>query len=303
MPKCVICGSKTILIAHGLVAGWISEIVGHKFGRTALLSCTSCLFAFFSHRYTDDEISSIYSIYRSNYFYEVRHSWEPWYRKEVNEVYRTDSAELDERVSFMSEILKLAGCVQFDLVVDVGGDEGQFFPNVPSNRRIVIDTSNRTLRPGIERAVSLDNIDSQPDLIIAAHILEHVNDPVEFVKLLNKNLQQGGLIYFEVPMDVPRVSKHHAKTEYQIYLELLKRSPKLFYLLADILSGISKQFDFKIPRLGLVKQSEHINYFSEKSLTTLVSNLGFEVVNIKALPDAKVGGLRLGRMGLLAQKL
>jgi len=49
-----------------------------------------------------------------------------------------------------------------------------------------------------------------------------------------------------------------------------------------------------------VKQSEHINYFTDHALKILLTRAGFNVVAYIAEPKASVGGLRLGKLGMVA---
>jgi hypothetical protein len=57
---------------------------------------------------------------------------------------------------------------------------------------------------------------------------------------------------------------------------------------------------WKVPRLGIVKQSEHINFFTSSSLRALLESCGFEVTAERQDPDARVGAFRLGRLGMAA---
>jgi hypothetical protein len=55
--------------------------------------------------------------------------------------------------------------------------------------------------------------------------------------------------------------------------------------------------------MGIIQQSEHINYFGQKSLEILLRQSGFEILAVQG-PDFgfKQGKIRLGRIGILAQR-
>jgi hypothetical protein len=304
MPnRCLACGSNVTKIANAVVAPWITEISGQKDPQfTTLLNCENCEFSFFEKRFSDNEMSAMYSGYRSDNYFAVRNSWEPWYRRTVNDAYTNESDHLDERVSFMTNILVSAGLQECKTVVDFGGDEGQFFPEIDIQERIVIDVSNKPLRKNVSRAPSLGDVKAKIDLIVAAHIAEHVNDPIDFFNDLISHLNSGSYLYVEVPMDRPSIKSHHATENYAKMLSRISSGSKRKFIAHDFTSGIARQFGFSIPRRGVVKQSEHLNYYNLKSITTLLEKLGTTVLKTEATPDAKVGGLRLGRLGTLVVK-
>jgi hypothetical protein len=300
---CLACANPVKRIAFAVVAPWIGELSGNdKPQMTALATCEQCQFSFFEKRFSDDEMAAMYSGYRSDRYYKVRNSWEPWYGRSVNDAFSDSSGHLDERVSFMTSILTTSGLNKCTTVVDFGGDEGQFFPTIEIENRIVIDVSNKPLRRNVVRAPSLEDVSSDIDLIVAAHIAEHVNEPVDFFRGLISHLKSGSHLYIEVPLDKPSVKKFHATAKYEEYLKAVSSGGKKKFVVHDFVSGVARQLGKKIPRRGIVKQSEHLNYYNLQSLSLIVEGIGCTVVNSESLPNAKVGGLRLGRLGVLVVK-
>ena len=53
----------------------------------------------------------------------------------------------------------------------------------------------------------------------------------------------------------------------------------------------------------MIKESEHINYFSPASLERLLGSAGLRVLAQRSEPNATMGGLRLGRLGMVAERL
>ncbi len=301
--RCIACGENVEQIAFGVVAPWITQLSGKmEKQHTSLLDCTNCQFVFFEKRFSDDEMSAMYSGYRDEEYYKVRNSWEPWYRRAINDAYVDDSGHLDERVRFMTSLLISAGIKRCATVVDFGGDEGQFFPEISIENRIVIDVSNKPLRKNVLRVPSLGEVKHTIDLIVAAHIAEHVNDPLDFFYELISHLNPGTYLYVEVPMDCPSVTNFHATESYEAYLKRVCSRGKRLFIALDFISGFARQFGFQIPQRGIVKQSEHLNYYNLNSITFILERLGMTVLMSEAVPGAKVGGLRLGRLGVLAVK-
>jgi SAM-dependent methyltransferase len=199
----------------------------------------------------------------------------------------------------MAGLIAQAAPRQFRVAVDFGGDEGQFFPDSAVGRKVVIDLSNRPLREGVELREDLRSIGASPDLVMVCHVLEHLNDPVALLREVRQVIDAQGVLYVEVPMDQPRLHHWHAREAYQRYLVRMART-RWPLVASDFLSGVSRQVGLRVPRLGVVKQSEHINYFTERSLEALLSTAGFSVLTHLAEPKASVGGLRLGKLGMVA---
>ena len=298
--NCVICDAAVVLRGHALLAPFIAELSGGGTKTLSLLHCSTCDFDFFSHRYDKLELSSLYGTYRSRSYLEARQRWEPWYTRGVNESYERGSSTVVARRTFMSELLQTTGPDHYDLAVDYGGDEGQFFPDAAAGRRVVIEVSGKPMPAGIELAASFSDLGDKPDLVMACHVLEHLNEPANLINEIRANIRSGGTLYVEVPLDRPRLRKWHSSNGYAWYLRSIQ-SHRWGLIAADFVSGLMRQFHRRLPHFGLLKQSEHINYFNEQSLKACVERSGFEVVACKADPCASVGGLRLGKLGLVAK--
>jgi SAM-dependent methyltransferase len=302
---CPICGAETESLAHGVVAPFISELSSLPFGQqTTLRCCASCDLIFFDARYGDLELSRLYENYRGRDYMSIRRHWEPWYSNKINDAYAPGADHVNERSLFMMGVLNDAKLnAHLECVVDFGGDEGQFFPTVPIARRIVCDVSNRDLPPGIERIAALSELGGvKPDLVVIAHVLEHLPDPIQPLMEIRRVIADDGLLYVEIPLDRFRVNRFHATTRYERYLGGLVRH-RVPFVASDFLSGVSRQYRSSIPRFGVVKQSEHINYFSARAVEAALSASGFTVVAECSNEHAKTGGLRIGSYGAAARPI
>jgi len=298
--KCIICGGEVSLSSYGVMAPFISELTDSpEKSFVTLQHCDACQFSFFSHRYSDTELSAIYGGYRGSNYLSVRKKWEPWYRSAVNDAYQSGSKEIGLRRAFMENLIAQATEDHFRVAVDFGGDEGQFFPDSAVGRKIVIDVSDKPLLEGVELHEDFKSVGASPDLVMICHVLEHLNDPVTLLTEVRQVIDPQGVLYVEVPLDMPRLHKWHARDAYQKYLAEVGRT-RWPLVVSDFVSGGSRQIGLRIPRLGVVKQSEHINYFTDHSMKALLTKAGFSVLTYAAEPKASVGGLRLGKLGMVA---
>jgi SAM-dependent methyltransferase len=298
--NCIICDRPVSLSSYGLVAPFISELTdAPEESPVTLQHCAACQLSFFSHRYSDAELTAIYGGYRGSDYVRVRKRWEPWYGSGVNNAYEAGSKDVVSRRTFMEGLIAQATPRHFRVAVDFGGDEGQFFPDSAVDRKIVIEVSGKPMLEGVELYEDLGSIGVSPDLVMVCHVLEHLNDPAALLREVRQVIDAEGVLYVEVPMDLPRLHHWHAREPYKRYLAHVART-RWPLVASDFLSGVSRQAGLRIPRLGVVKQSEHINYFTERSLKTLLTVAGFSVLTSLAEPKASVGGLRLGKLGMVA---
>jgi Methyltransferase domain len=300
---CPICGVTGTVQAHGRIAPFILQLRGDPKdapGNTTLCRCDRCDLVYFSHRFDDDTLAAMYSDYRNERYLSIRRRWEPWYSREVNSSMEPGSEAVAERIGFVTNIV--GAYVQIDTlrnIVDYGGDEGQFFPMGYSGPKYVIDVSGKRLVAGVQAASSLDELPDRPHLVTAAHLLEHLVDPAALVKEVRAAVAEDGLLYAEVPLDRPKVRQWHAGAPYRLFLDRVSAT-RGSWIAADFIAGVARNFGRTVPRLGIIKQSEHINYFSTQSLQALLAAGGFRVVSTHADPTASFHGLRMGRLGALA---
>jgi hypothetical protein len=275
------------------------ELSGSEDDETKLVRCEVCTCTYFLRPFSDEELSCLYSGYRDTEYFAVRKRWEPWYRQSVNQAFEDDSPELRERIDFMERIIDASGRRNFSIAVDYGGDGGQFFPKQCTGSKTIIDVSNKPLADGVSRVRELSELAEKPDFVLVCHLLEHLNEPAQLLSEVREILGSDGCVYVEVPQDLPIVRKWHASRQYRNFVQFTRKH-RFTTIGSDFLAGVCRQFDRSLPRLGLVKQSEHINYFSEKALTLLLERSGFEILAVESDQSAGAGSFRLGKLGIMA---
>ena len=248
-------------------------------------------------------MKGIYADYRGETFFKVRNSWEPWYTKGVNGAFNEDTIEpkgLPERRAFMQSALDeifppgemINGCIDF------GGDHGQFFPENTLPPRILVDLSEKPAM-GITVHKSLHDVLEPVDLVMNCNVIEHMNEIDKILNEMRGKLTPRGVVYIELPLDRFRVAKFHRRQIYKTYLDFLGRHKGLFTSI-DFVSGLFRQLFGYVPFFGIVKQSEHINYFSKLSIAKLVEQAQASIVFMSP-PDEgyRVGHIRQGRIGVV----
>lgn len=193
-------GGGAEFLGYAVISPWIRELTGEVQKRSRLLKCKNCKNAYFDYRYTERELNKIYSEYRDENYLKIRSKWEPWFSEAYNSGHFSNYF-VETRLSVMTDFL-LEHLDQDSIIkiVDVGGDIGQFIPSFKNTtNKYVYETSNKKLVEGVERVEKLSSILNM-DLVISAHVLEHLNSPIDEI---NNLLTYGANIYIEVPLGLP----------------------------------------------------------------------------------------------------
>jgi hypothetical protein len=305
---CPSCNHPSRFLAHGVIAPWLVELCKIEQNVTSLRRCTECHLDFFSYRYSEDELTDLYADYRSDYFFRLRHSWEPWYNASVNEAFsaqRSNDDQIIDRRNYTRRSLEQAGIVIEELTgcIDFGGDHGQFIPTGVKGSVFVVEkgSSKKQSETGITFVDSIEFIQEEVDLVLHCYVLEHLPTIDDVPHQMKRRLRVGGIMHFEVPLDKFAVSRVHRTSVYSRYLQYLARHKRLFSLV-DFVTGVYRHFFGRIVWFGIVKQSEHINYFDQYSLTHFLESRGSNIVYVTS-PDFKykVGSVRQGRLACVAR--
>jgi hypothetical protein len=273
--NCIICRENISKIsAKAVLSPWIRKL-GIKQRISNFLTCPNCGIGFFSYRYTDEEMHCIYRNYRGEKYVAIRNYWEPWYDFTYNSNHNNEawvSVRVDAVTGFINKFE-----LKPNVVIDVGGDRGQYIPNLGQEVSVVIDTSNKEPVKGVTRKSLLSEV-YKPDLIFLSHVLEHVANPIATLKEL---FLYSNTIYVEVPHGVPEISKKR-RSKIRFLIKLISTISPLFWRRFAIPATGKKSGD------GVLIQSEHINFFTEISLVALAKKLGSKIeleVNEIATPD------------------
>lgn len=266
---CLICSkfSKQVNISAAIISPWIREMTKMSNRISMYKLCKNCKIGYFSRRYTQEEMTRIYKEYRSDKYFSIRKKWEKWYNYDF---FRNESSVdfAPERKLMIQDFVESKLVNQIKIVVDVGGDKGQYIPEFSSDtQRYVIDLSNRNLVAGVRKINSLEEIETC-DLIMSCHVLEHVPYPINELKFLSKNC---GALYVEVPYGRPKINvirKLGLFLPLQLFLTFF---PSIYSKFTNPSTGRVNQKHYWL------NQSEHLNFFEEDSFIFLSKEINKNV--------------------------
>lgn len=261
--SCVICGSAIRRLRRALVAPFLAKRIWDRDPFAVdLVRCQSCGFIFYNPRLDDTDLRRLYATYRSDEYQQMRHTSEPWYTIKFN-------ADLASADSYKARRAKLAPILREHLgnrkisrVLDHGGDRGDLVVGLCNGAEaFVYDISGIPPAHGVT-AVS-DPAACQADLIVNSNVLEHVGFPRQLLSEILLAAPKGGLVFLEVPCESPFGLSRIARRIAQVALMTLTHPTLAFHVIRPA---------------SLYMMHEHINYFTEGVLNTLMRECGGTVI-------------------------
>jgi len=279
VSTCVICDQPIKRLKKALVAPFVAKrIWAKKPFPIDLVGCDGCGFRFYNPRLDDSELAREYNNFRSREYFEMRHSFEPWFTEKFNEELGSPSSYQHRRELLAPIFRRILVDRTIRRVLDYGGDQGGLVKGLFDDAELfVYEVSGVDTLPGVT-AVH-DPAQCRPDLIVNSNVLEHVGFPRELTSAMVKAAPVGGLVFIEVPCEEAFGVSRLARRIAQIAI-LALRTPKL------------------IPSLfcpeALYMMHEHINYFKPHCLNQLVQSCGAKIVASGTYPySSKVGGAEM----------
>ena len=280
IDQCPCCLTRMDPTCPALMAPFIAERVwGGRAEVTQLLTCPACAFRGFASRLDEGEMDRLYSGYRGEAYFQVRHRWEPWYTRALNTELGDSPAELRTRKhNAHALITRCLGDQPPVRVLDYGGDRGQFIPDQWPSEKFVFEVSGREPLPGIQRVGNAFDLEGRDfDLVMLCHVLEHLPDPAAQLEQIRELIGEAGHLYVEVPLERPDLKWAGRWPWGPAGLSWLAGHPWLLRLV-DLHSTYFRIRRWTIPALGFLKASEHLNFFTPESLQALMARLGFAVL-------------------------
>jgi Methyltransferase domain len=277
--NCPVCNSPCLNRVPAVISPWIREL-GVKSRVSKYLLCKTCNTGFFSKRYSDSEMSSIYKDYRGSNYVTIREKWENWYSHSYNANHDSE-AWVQSRKKSLNDFILAQGSANYDRVVDIGGNRGEYIPEFAKSKYL-LDISEREPITNVNRIQSLNEIEGI-DLIIYAHILEHVRNPIIELENLFKHSKR---IYVEVPFGVPVISKER-KSKLRFWWHLMSSTTPYFWN-----RQAAPSTGRTVNPIKMLSQSEHLTFFSEDSMQVIATRLNANLVIQKSTirtPDSKSG--------------
>lgn len=253
---CIICEASSIKKSGAILMPFIADrifnwkpfVIKRKFNFTTIkngqvysicnsIYCNDCHFLFLDIRFDEEEIAKLYLDYRGKAYVNLREKYEPGYKKINSKL----SLKLDYLSKIENFILKNISYPK--TLLDWGGNTGLNTPfrGKSDVLKSIYDISGNNVLDNIVKIHEISNL-KKYDLITCMHIFEHVPYPLQELNKLKKFINKNGHIYIEVPFE-----------------QLMKKK----------ISG-NKMLEMK------KHWHEHINFFSETSLVSLLYKAGFK---------------------------
>jgi hypothetical protein len=248
----------------------------------------------------------MYSHYRDEEYQKNRQRYEPWYTEKFNNAIGNDPETIELRRKNLLCLVNKAVIEEKikapKVVVDWGGDRGQFIPDFPNlAKKLVYEVSNSVPVDGVDRTESVEEVKlARPDLVLLCHVLEHDHSARETINQLSQLMLKESVLYIEIPEDrppvVPRTKRNSA------LLSFLLRH-RIAFIVFDAYSLLTirvlkRKFPFQI-----LKQSEHVNFYCRESVIKVTASYGFEVVSeTRYSTNPKAKKASANALGLLLRK-
>ena len=282
---CPACGeNKVSKSGLAILSPWVRDLANVKERSTKYCICDFCGTGYVVLSYSEKQLSLLYGGYRGSNYQEKRESWEPSYTKNLNDsldfgheslAHRKNQLDMtiDSAVSGFSSIAQV--------VVDIGGGHGGVIPDwVNLNHKFVLDVSSTTPAEGIVRIDSWSDLKRvRIDFVMVCGILEHLNDPINFLNELVLNVKEINsqydsktptLFYLEVPAGIPALRSKCFQT-----IALFAANFKCTWRV------IGELQTKKWAKMGPLRIAEHLQFFSPTGFSMLAERAGLTVLRIE----------------------
>jgi len=276
VSSCVICAGKIRHLKRAMVAPFLSWRIWKSASPifVNLVRCEACGFVFYNPRLDDTELHREYGNYRSSEYLEMRNSFEPWYTEKFNASLASDQHYATRRAKLIPLLRYHLGDRKIERILDYGGDHGDLMIGLIEDAELFLfDISEANAADGVKPI--RDPAACRADLIINSNVLEHVGFPRSLVNQILQAAPEGGLLFFEVPSESPLGLKRIIRRAAQIGITAFGR-PRFA---AQITNAAA-----------LYMMHEHINFFTENCLTTLLHSCGASVIASGSYPLVSPAG-------------
>lgn len=165
------------------------------------LECKLCGFLFCDMRFDDEEMEKLYAGYRKEEYVALRDRYEPGYRGYNEKMMADGLPYINEIEGFLAKYLDTSKPFR---ILDYGGGTGI---NTPfKNGPIDIFDIGKT-KPQFGKIVKKPKDDY--DLIVCANLLEHVSYPLEILMRIRKLMQDGTVLFIEIPREASKTNYWH----------------------------------------------------------------------------------------------
>jgi len=293
---CLFCGGEG-RDEFGLLSKFFARrALGEEAQLVETFRCGDCESRFFKIDVADEALGRLYSGYRGEDYFRLRHGFEPWYTRAINDGIGGE-AEFAARRRALLDVLARAGIAnRFGDVLDHGGDRGQMVApggGLCADRPAVFEVSGVAPEPGVE-AIDRALLQARAwDLILSCHVLEHVSDPRGYMGDLVKLGRPGSLFFIEVPDERYTSSAFNGSAAQKAWLSWLATTELPFKALDFLSTGLRVKLGL-VPPFGFVALREHLQVFTVKGLKAFLESFNLDALTCEVA--------RTGHIVALARK-
>lgn len=212
---CVCCGNDSLLsspailmpfVAHR-VFGWSPVNIDSSWGLRTIsngkayticssLLCKQCGLLFLDMRFSEEEMTKLYSGYRNEDYCKLRENYEPGYFI-YNDYCNKECSYLSKVEEFLSPYLQSPLSI-----LDWGGFDGHNTPFKGKSKNIdIYDISEVKVIKGVSKVTKVQTYYNKYTLVICSNILEHVPYPSDILFDIKKAMSRNTILYIEVPFE------------------------------------------------------------------------------------------------------
>lgn len=191
--QCTLCGNKEIKPLHNTIRNNIDDTY-------KMYECSHCGTHFINPQPEKEQLEAYYD----GQFREEVHSSTYYNETILNSVLQNFLPEAKSRVARVENDLK-----QSDDILEIGCSVGYFLSVIVDKVNLAYGTEwdnkarsyiqNVIHNSKIKTAYNPQDFSQKFDKIFMFHVLEHIENPIEFLNNLKPLLKDGGKIYIEVP--------------------------------------------------------------------------------------------------------
>jgi hypothetical protein len=293
--NCLCCGSTELArewAATSSFFAWRALLRGPEV--VPLLLCKVCKTRYFDVAVEDAELARLYADYRGAEYFRLRHQFEPWYTRAVNDDLGGETAMRQRRTALAQALQQSGVTTDFATVLDHGGDRGQMLLELNAPFKAVYEISGTTPEAGVVSVDAVAMKNTRWDLILSCHVLEHLTDPPAYVAKLVSLGHDKTVYFFEVPDEGFSSFAVNRSMLQNFWLKLIVKSPGFFKAFDFLSTGFRVRFRVILPLLFLPLR-EHLTFYSVDGAVQMLESAGLQVVSGNILKTGHIGLVALKR--------
>jgi SAM-dependent methyltransferase len=249
---CVGCGSKALHKNPAVLMPFVSDRVfgwkpftitglrdipsGTAYALCNTLRCQRCGLVFCDMRFDEDEMKRLYCDYRGKAYTELRIRYETGYAE------RNAQLIQESHVEAVEQFLELHAAPES--ILDFGGGDGTKTPF--ADRTSICDVYDIGGMDVI-RGHKITRVTDEYDLVVCAHVLEHVSDPNSIMQTLKLAMKPGAVLYIELPLESADEKQH-----WHEHINVFNRL-SVYYLVEQVNMNITKYAENEVNGMKLIQ--------------------------------------------------